>query len=244
MFLLLKKIIIIASCLLALFRVSAQDVVFICNGKYYSIKSSTWDTPLSQHFDKYAQNVNMDQLQLPFEGGFDKLKNQIKNEFNFNAWSLRFKEILVYDKPVNKQAGELRYMLKITRYYYLPVSIPFNNDGDILSTELAQKINKLNTTIDYCYAIQVALRSFEFNEFFQSIDKKNIQHGKSLAAIQNIRLSYIDSKQIWAWSVFTSSVKSVKDHHMEVGKVAYVDALSGELIKVDDFRQFNEVAKD
>ena len=113
--------------------VIAQDVVFPCNGNNYTIKSSSWPTPKSSSsFKRFMTHVNLKSLQLPFAKTLDSLESEVRRSTGFSMQQLRLKEVIMFNEPEQANyIGELRYKLKITPYYYVPVIIGFNQKGEL-----------------------------------------------------------------------------------------------------------------
>ena len=238
------KIVVVFLFVAASSLLQAQDVVFKCGDNYYAVKSSNWDAPLSDlPTRRYMNYVNMHLLHLPFENGWQGLDSQVRKVVKLNQRVLRLKEVLVYaDTVANDIVGELRYKLRITPYYYLPVAVYFNKKGDVnVANEM---LLGMSSSLDYTYcdAIEIAKSSMEFSSFLRNNEVFDTTHGKRLGAIPNIRLSYSNYFKTWVWEVYATAQHSSQKAGFKNGKVAYVDAQKGELLLVTDYGHFSDEA--
>lgn len=221
---------------------NAQDVVFKCKGHYYAIKSSSWDTPIEETYSRYMMYVNMNQLTLPFSGGLKELTNQVEEQIGFSRSNFRLKEVLLYADSNQVLAGELRYKLKITPYYYHPVSIPFTKNGLIVIPKSWYPNDSRAIKYNYCDAIEVARTSKEFERFLLKNEYYDKLHQKKLGGITNIRITYSQKYKTWVWELYATAGNNFLKSLIIHGKVAYVDAATGKLIAIANYRHFNEEA--
>lgn len=236
------KILIVFCLCIVVPTASAQDVVFKCANNYYAVKSSNWDAPLSELPTKrYMNFVNLNQLTLPFSGGWQGLDEQVRAVVQLDQRRLLLKEVLMYEDTVGDNLiGELRYKLKITPYYYLPITINFNYKGEIgvINNMMLSMSASLNYT--YCDAIEIAQSSVEFYSFLKTNQVFDAMHGKILGAIPNIRLHYSNYFNAWVWEVYAMAQQSTTKDGYKNGKVAYIDAQLGKLLLVTSYRHFSD----
>jgi hypothetical protein len=224
-------------------QLNAQDVVFKCAGTYYAVKSSSWNTPLSNLPTKrYMKSVNMHLLTLPFQNGWQGLDDKVRSVVQLNQDTLRLKEVIVYADTVADVIGELLYKLRITPYYYLPVAVYFDKDGGVNVND--EMLLGMSASLDYnyCDAIQIAKSSTEFSDFLMQNQVYDAMHGKTLGAIPNVRLSYSNYFKTWVWEVYATAQYFAKNKGIKIGKVAYVDAQQGKLLMVNDYGHFSDEA--
>jgi len=224
-------------------QLNAQDVVFKCAGTYYAVKSSSWNTPMSSlPTQRYMTSVNMHLLHLPFENGWQGLDDKVRSVVQLNQRMLRLQEVIVYADTVDGVVGELRYKLKITPYYYLPVAVYFYENGQVNVDDEMLLGMSASLSFDYCDAIEIAKSSTEFSAFLMQNQVYDAMHGKTLGAIPNIRLSFSTYFNTWIWEVYATAQCLAKNKDIKFGKVAYVDAQQGKLLMVTDYGHFSDKA--